>query len=91
MISFNIGKLEQSIDIQRRLVGDAGFRDEVSDILLKYIRGDWGDTSYDICRDNTRNAVVGGMISAQYRISDGTLIFVTTDAAREKTMMTMGE
>ncbi len=91
MISFKIGNLQQSIDIQRRLASDAVFRDEVSDILLKYIRGEWGDTPYDICRDNTRNAVVGGMISAQYHISDGTLIFVTTDAARKKTMMTMGE
>lgn len=89
MISFSIGKLEQSIDIQHRLVNDAHFRDEISDILLMYVRGEWGDTSYDICRNNTRDAMIGGRISAQYRISDGSLIFVATDASHQKTAMTM--
>lgn len=70
MISFDIGKLEQSIDI-----------------LLKYVRGDWGDTPYDIWTANDRNAAAGGAIAAQYILSDGTSICVYTNASHDTTTM----
>lgn len=91
MISFDIGKLEQSIDIQQRVGTDAAFRDEVSDILLKYVRGDWGDTPYDIWTANDRNAAAGGAIAAQYILSDGTSICVYTNASHDTTTMRVRE
>lgn len=87
MISFSIGKLERCIEIQQRLVSDTLFRDEISDILLRYTRGDWGDTEHDICSSNTLNTVAGGEISARYHLSDGRVIFITTDAPHGKTVM----
>lgn len=91
MISFNIGKLEQSTDIQRKLATEPDFRDEISDILLKYTRGDWGDTEHDVRSYNTLNAVIGGEISARYRLSNGKVLLVTTDASHNKTVMMFGD
>ncbi len=91
MISFDIGTLEQSIDIQQRVGTNDAFRDAVSDILLRYVRGDWGDAPYGICEVNDRHAAEGGAIAALYILPDGTNILVETNASHDKTTMRVME
>lgn len=59
--------------------------DQPLDFLLRHASGDWGDLSPEDIRENELSVQHGWRILSAYKLSDGTKIWIITEATREST------
>lgn len=59
--------------------------------LVKHISGDWGDLSPEDTRENELSLAHGFRLLSSYTLSDGTRIWVITEADRSSTCMLLPE
>ena len=53
---------------------------DATEILDRYVTGDWGDLCEDDCHANNTALVCGSRILSCYRLSTGQEIYIITDA-----------
>jgi hypothetical protein len=56
-----------------------------SDLLTRHLRGDWGDLDAEDKQANDRAIAEGSRIFSAYHLSDGTKIYLITEADRSVT------
>lgn len=59
--------------------------DDPLDFLLRHVNGDWGDLAEHDRRENQLSLEKGFRILSSYRLSDGTRIWIITEADRSST------
>jgi hypothetical protein len=59
--------------------------------VSRHLRGDWGDVDPDDKRANDRATRVGERLLSAYRLSDGTRIWIITEADRSSTCILLPE
>lgn len=83
---FDLGTVVVTAGVDKSRKHSPDFSKFVSDSLLRYINGDWGDLCEDDCKLNDASAESDGMIFAAYIHPDGvTTIYIQTEWDRSYT------
>jgi hypothetical protein len=59
--------------------------------LARHVTGDWGDLNADDCRENEQSIHDGCRLLSAYLLSDGTKIWIITEADRSSTTILLPE
>ena len=84
-MKFEIGKLVATAGVDRRLKDDPGFSQFVAESLSRHTKCDWGDTCIEDAALNQEAIINDDRILSVYKYSDGTKIWIITEADRSYT------
>lgn len=70
-------------------LGRAG--DTPAAFLRRHVSGDWGDLDAGDCAENEQSVALGFRLLSAYALSDGTRIWVITEADRSSTCILLPE
>jgi hypothetical protein len=65
--------------------------EEPLEFVCRHVAGDWGDLDQEDRQENERSVDEGFRILSSYRLSDGTKIYVITEADRSSTCILLPE
>jgi hypothetical protein len=65
--------------------------EEPVSFVCRHVAGDWGDLDQEDREENERSVDQGFRILSSYRLSDGTKIYVITEADRSSTCILLPE
>ena len=81
-LSFLLGRLYVEMRVHRALEKSGP---SVVTLLERHARNDWGDVTPELRERNRRAVLHGFQIRSYYRLADGTVIVIRTDASRAET------
>lgn len=61
------------------------------EFLTRHINGDWGDLDQEDCQENEFSLRQGFRILSAYRLTDGTKVWIITEADRSATTILLPE
>jgi hypothetical protein len=90
-MKLRLGELYLSKGVNDRIAEDQNFAEFVLNSLKRHLNGDWGDLSEEDKKENDLSLLEGFRILSAYRHSDGTKIWIITEADRFTTTILFPE